>query len=136
VNPLPIHFSGMVKHTFLRKRDYMNDLQIVLLDKNDRKTSSHQVIEDLRPVILNFAKKKNALSKVWRSRRTPVMSTMVAEIYGPDRNSREKVAKEVYNVFAGEASVADLDYSWRPSRQRMFYGFNQVMAESTVQMQR
>ena len=125
--PAPYSFSGMVKHTFLRKQDYLNDLQIVLLDKGERKKSSHEIIEELRPVIRDFAVKKKALSRVLEiPPGPPVLSTMVAEIYGPDRKSREKVAQEVYNVFAGEKSVADLDYSWRPSRQRIFYGFNQA----------
>ncbi len=125
--PAPFSFSGMVKHTFLRKNDYMNDLQVVLSNKSERDVSSHEIIEELRPVILNFAREKNALSKVLEiPPGPPVLSTMVAEIYGPDVKSREKAARDVYNVFAGEESVTDLDYSWRPARRRILYGFDQL----------
>jgi multidrug efflux pump subunit AcrB len=123
--PAPYSFSGMVKHTFLRNNDYMNDLQIVLTGKNERKMSSHEIIEQIRPAVADFAKRKNAVSKVLEiPPGPPVIATMVAEIYGPDRKSRESVAREVYEIFSRESSVADLDYSWRPNRTRMIYGFN------------
>ncbi len=123
--PAPYSFSGMVKHTFLRNNDYMNDLQIVLKTKHERKMSSHEIIEQIRPMVADFAKRKKAVSKVLEiPPGPPVLSTMVAEIYGPDRKSRETVAREVYNIFADESSVADLDYSWRPYRSRIVYSFN------------
>jgi multidrug efflux pump subunit AcrB len=123
--PAPYSFSGMVKHTFLRNNDYMNDLQIVLKGKHERKISSHEIIEQIRPIVADFAKRKKAVSKVLEiPPGPPVLATMVAEIYGPDRKSRERVAREVYDIFDNEKSVTDLDYSWRPSRSRIVYGFN------------
>lgn len=125
--PAPYSFSGMVKHTFLRNSDYMNDLQIVLTGKNERKISSHEIIEQIRPIVADFARRKKAVSKVLEiPPGPPVLATMVAEIYGPDRKARESVAREIYDIFAAEPSVADLDYSWRPYRTRMVYGFNSL----------
>ena len=60
----PFSFSGMVKHTFLRKADYQNDLHIVLTEKGKRKVSSHEIIEKLRPLIKKFAEEKMAITKV------------------------------------------------------------------------
>ncbi|HOQ12162.1 MAG: Multidrug resistance protein MexB [Spirochaetes bacterium ADurb.Bin218] len=127
--PAPFSFSGMVKHTFMRRSDYMNDLQVLLTNKDERKKSSHEIIEELRPVIVDFAKKKNAVSKILEiPPGPPVMATLVAEVYGPDKNVRQAVAREIYDVFSKESSVVDLDYSWRPMRPRQVYEFNQYLA--------
>ena len=121
----PYSFSGLVKHTFLRAQDYKTDLQVVLKDKDHRKKKSHEIIEEIRPRITDFARSHNALSKVLEiPPGPPVMATLVAEVYGPDNLSREKAARTVQQIFAAEKSVVDLDYSWRPERDRRVYNFN------------
>jgi multidrug efflux pump subunit AcrB len=95
----PFSFSGMVKHTFLRRQDYLTDLQIVLTDKSDRSLSSHQVIESLRPTIAAFGRKWGAVTKVLEiPPGPPVLATVVAEIYGPTPVSRRKATQEVQQV--------------------------------------
>ncbi len=121
----PFSFSGMVKHTFMRKADYLADLQIVLSDKSDRDLSSHEIIESLRPVIHEFAIQKKAVTKVLEiPPGPPVLSTMLAEVYGPDRETRERVASEVYEVFKKEKSVVDLDSTWRLGRPRKVFSYD------------
>ncbi|HMY43839.1 MAG TPA: efflux RND transporter permease subunit [Leptospiraceae bacterium] len=121
----PYSFSGLVKHTFLRAQDYKTDLQVVLKDIDHRKKKSHEIIEEIRPRIADFARAHNALSKVLEiPPGPPVMATLVAEVYGPDNLSREKAARTVQQIFAAEKSVVDLDYSWRPERDRRVYNFN------------
>jgi multidrug efflux pump subunit AcrB len=123
--PAPFSFSGMVKHTFLRHNDYMNDIHIVLTDKSERKIASHKVIEALRPIIRNFEIEKSAVTKVLEiPPGPPVLSTMLAEVYGPDKTTRESVAKEVHEIFKHEPSVVDLDFSWRPGRPRLQYQYD------------
>ncbi|HND84256.1 MAG TPA: efflux RND transporter permease subunit [Pseudobdellovibrionaceae bacterium] len=127
--PSPYSFSGMVKHTFLRESDYQNDLQIVLTSKNKRKLSSHQVIEQLRPIIAEFSKQKSAVTKVLEiPPGPPVMSTLLAEVYGPDRNTRTQVTQELYKLFAQEPSVVDLDTSLRPGRERKLISYDYTKA--------
>ncbi len=123
----PYSFSGMVKHTFLRGSDYQADLQVVLTDKGERKQSSHEIIQSLRPLILAFGKSKGAVTKVIEiPPGPPVLATMMAEIYGPDAQTRRHVAAEVYRDFAAEESVVDLDSTWRLGRPRIVYGFDQI----------
>lgn len=125
--PAPFSFSGMVKHTFMRRSDYQNDLQIVLTEKNNRKVSSHQIIEALRPSILEFAKSKKAITKVLEiPPGPPVLATMMAEIYGPDEKTRKQVTEEIASVFAAEKSVVDLDTTLRLGRPRKLYQFDQA----------
>lgn len=125
--PAPFSFSGMVKHSFLRRSDYQSDLQVLLKPKHDRKTSSHAVIEELRSVIKNFSDSKKALSKVLEiPPGPPVMSTVVAEVYGPDEATRKKVAQELYDIFASVEGVVDLDTTSRLGRPRLVYPFDQA----------
>lgn len=121
----PFSFSGMVKHTFMRNREYMVDLQVVIVDKSKRSKSSHEIIESLRPLVGEFSMKHRAVSKILEiPPGPPVLATMVAEIYGPDRETRRNVAKEIYEVFEREPSVVDLDSSFRPGRERLVYSYD------------
>ncbi len=123
--PAPFSFSGLVKHNFLRKNDYMSDLQIVLSDKHERKISSHQIIENIRPIIKKFESKNKAIAKVLEiPPGPPVMATMVAEIYAKDQNQRDKIAGEIKEIFAREPSIVDLDSSLRKPREKLFYEFD------------
>ncbi|TGL22516.1 efflux RND transporter permease subunit [Leptospira yanagawae] len=118
----PFSFSGMVKHSFLRNLDSMNDLQIILKNKNDRKESSHEIIESLRSDIKSFGETHHAVTKVLEiPPGPPVMATMVAEVYGPSASERKKVTEEIYQIFKEEPSVVDLDTSLRNGRPKMVY---------------
>ncbi|MCC5815058.1 MAG: efflux RND transporter permease subunit [Leptospira sp.] len=121
----PFSFSGMVKHTFLRNREYMVDLQIVIVDKSKRSQSSHEIIESLRPMIGEFSMKHKTVSKILEiPPGPPVMATMIAEVYGPDRETRRRVAREIEEIFQNEPSVVDLDTSMRPGRERLIYRYD------------
>jgi multidrug efflux pump subunit AcrB len=123
----PFSFSGMVKHTFLRGEDYQNDLQIMLSGKDDRKKSSHEIIESLRPLIKKFAEEHTAITKVLEiPPGPPVLATMIAEVYGPDKATRDQVTKEIEAVFASEESVVDLDTTLRSGRERLVYKYDQI----------
>jgi len=121
----PFSFSGMVKHAYLRQAENQVDFQIVLSRKNERKVSSHQIIESLRPFVTAFGLKHNAVTKVLEiPPGPPVLATMIAEVYGPSRESREKVAFEIEQIFRSEKSVVDLDSTNRELRKRKIYQFD------------
>jgi multidrug efflux pump subunit AcrB len=123
----PFSFSGMVKHTFLRNSDSQSDLQVVLTEKGKRKVSSHEIIESLRPAIKAFGISNQALTKVLEiPPGPPVLATMMAEIYGPDPKTRQKVTQEIEAIFAAEPSVVDLDSSLRELRPRKIYEYDQT----------
>lgn len=123
----PFSFSGMVKHTFLRGVDNQADLQVVLVPKKERGLSSHDIIQNLRPVIQSFGGQHQAVTKLLEiPPGPPVLATMMAEIYGPDAETRRKVGDEVYSAFASEPSVVDLDSTWRLGRPRRLYSYNQI----------
>lgn len=129
--PAPFSFSGMVKHSFLRKFDYQSDLHVVLADKHDRKKSGHDIINELRPVIKSFIDSKSGASKVLEiPPGPPVMATMVAEIYGKDLQERRRAGEIVRKIFENEASVVDLDYTWKEARPRLIFPYSYEQAGS------
>jgi multidrug efflux pump subunit AcrB len=120
----PFSFSGMVKHTYLRQADYQSDLQVVLTNKSQRKVASHEIVEKLRPLIKQFAFEKKAVIKVLEiPPGPPVLATLLAEVYGPDTLTRERVTRDVEKIFAQEPSVVDLDTSLRLARPRLWYRY-------------
>lgn len=123
----PYSFSGMVKHTFLRNQDFQNDLQVVLTEKGKRKISSHEIIESVRPIIKKFAEEKHAITKVLEiPPGPPVLATMMAEVYGPTKELRNKVASEIESIFKKESNVVDLDTTMRLGRSRQIYEYDQA----------
>ncbi|MGK5087311.1 efflux RND transporter permease subunit [Bdellovibrionota bacterium FG-2] len=123
----PYSFSGMVKHTFLRKSDALNDLQVELTDKDERKIKSHDIIQKVRSEIAAFGKEKNAITRVLEvPPGPPVMATIVAEIYGPSAAVRQKVGDEVRGIFSAHPGLVDVDYSWRSARPRKLYVYDQM----------
>ncbi|HEX7579130.1 MAG TPA: efflux RND transporter permease subunit, partial [Thermoanaerobaculia bacterium] len=80
----PFNFNGLVRHYFLRSGPLVADLQVNLLPKDERKRDSHLFAKDVRILLAPIAKKWNANVKVTEvPPGPPVLSTMVAEIYGP-----------------------------------------------------
>jgi multidrug efflux pump subunit AcrB len=121
----PFSFSGMVKHVFLRGREDQADIQVVLTDASLRSKSSHTVIEELRPLIAQFGSDHQAITKVLEiPPGPPVLATMLAEVYGPDRASRQTAARLVEKIFAAEPSVVDLDTTLRPLRERKVWSLD------------
>lgn len=107
----PISFNGLVRHYDLRRGDNIADIQVNLVDKKDRKKQSHDIVKEMRPGIQAIAKKYNANVKLVEvPPGPPVLSTMVAEIYGPDYEEQMKVAAQVRQLFDSTADLVDIDW--------------------------
>jgi len=110
----PFNFNGMIRHYYLRRGSNVADLQVNLVDKGERKAQSHDVARALRPIVDSIV----ACSGLEASAKVvevppgpPVMSTLVAEIYGDDVVERERVAREVMARFQDQVGVVDVDWS-------------------------
>lgn len=107
----PITFNGLVRHYDLRGGSNMADIQVNLTDKHDRKAQSHEIASLFRPEIQKIAKKFNANVKIVEvPPGPPVLSTIVAEIYGPNYEEQIKVADQVQNILKNTADVVDIDW--------------------------
>ena len=113
----PFNFNGLVRHYFLRKGPHLADIQVNLLHKGDRTAQSHDVAKKIRPLLKAVADRYQARIKVAEiPPGPPVLSTLVAEIYGPDDQSRATIAEQVKKIFSATAGVVDVDW-YRESDQ-------------------
>jgi multidrug efflux pump subunit AcrB len=107
----PFNFNGMVRHYFLRKEPQMADIQVNLEDKHERKDQSHEIAKRIRPHLVEIASKYGARIKVVEiPPGPPVLSTMVAEIYGTKHEEQVKLASEVKEIFKNQEGVVDVDW--------------------------
>lgn len=114
----PITFNGLVRHYDLRNQSNTADIQVNLLHKEDRKDQSHDIAKRIRPEIQKIASKYRANVKVVEvPPGPPVLSTIVAEIYGPDYDGQIKVAQQVKDILKGTADVVDVDWMVEDSQQ-------------------
>lgn len=107
----PITFNGLVRHYDLRGGSNMADIQVNLLHKEDRDEQSHDVAKKMRPEIQKIGKKYGANIKIVEvPPGPPVLSTIVAEIYGPNYDDQLKVADQVQNILKNTEDVVDVDW--------------------------
>src|SRR5690606_12800038 len=106
----PINFNGLVRQYYLRRGNEIGDMQVNLVDKHQRDEKSHKITVRERPALVAIAKKYNAALKIVEvPPGPPVLSALVAEVYGPDDAARLQVAKAVRQVFENTDGVVDID---------------------------
>ncbi|UXE67788.1 MAG: efflux RND transporter permease subunit [Chryseotalea sp. WA131a] len=128
----PISFNGLVRHYDLRRGNNVADIQVNLVDKKDRSIQSHAIVKQLRPAVQAIAKKYNANVKLVEvPPGPPVLSTIVAEIYGPDYGEQIKVAQQVKNIIGQNEGVVDMD--WMTEADQTEYSF-EVDKEKAMRM--
>jgi multidrug efflux pump subunit AcrB len=107
----PFNFNGLVRHYFLRSGPNVADLQVNLLEKKERKASSHAMALRVRPIVEEVAANHGVRVKVAEiPPGPPVLSTLVAEVYGPDPATRQDIARQVLEVFESTDGVVDVDW--------------------------
>jgi len=108
----PITFNGLVRHYDLRGGSNMADIQVNLLHKENRDLQSHDIAKIVRPNIQKIAKKYNANVKIVEvPPGPPVLSTLVAEVYGgPNYDEQIKVADQVKSILENTVDVVDADW--------------------------
>ena len=107
----PFNFNGLVRHYFMRRGPHIADLQINLVPKNERKWQSHDIAKRVRPEVARIAAKYGARVAVAEvPPGPPVLQTLVAEVYGPNQQSRLALANKVIDIFHHTAGVVDTDW--------------------------
>jgi multidrug efflux pump subunit AcrB len=115
----PYNFNGLVRHYFLRSGPTVADIQVNLLPKKERNLQSHDIAQRIRPAVAEIAKKYGAAVAVAEvPPGPPVLQTLVAEIYGPDYESRVRLATAVKNIFETSEGVVDVDWFREDDRIR------------------
>lgn len=116
----PFNFNGLVRHYYLRNRPEMGDLQVTLAPRHDRDRASHAIALDMRQRLATLDTPAGAVVRVVEvPPGPPVLSTLLAEIYGPDADTRRAVASEVRKIFEGVPFIVDVDDSFGQRRPRL-----------------
>ena len=131
----PFNFNGLVRHYFLREGPHVADLQVNLHPKHDRARDSHEIAAATRPLVGAIAARHGVRAKVAEiPPGPPVLSTLVTEVYGPDRLAQRAVAQQVLDVFAHTDGVVDIDaYVEAPQPKRRFVVDRQKAALAGIQ---
>ena len=127
----PITFKGLVRQYYLRADAEQGDLQVNLLDKHHRSEQSHAIAQRLRPGLEAIGQRHGARVKVVEvPPGPPVMSPLVAEVYGPDEAGRQQLATRVAQAFGATADVVGVDTSLREDAPRVHLTVQRQRAES------
>ncbi|KAA3626230.1 MAG: AcrB/AcrD/AcrF family protein [Proteobacteria bacterium] len=108
----PINFNGLVRQYYLRRGAHVGDIQVNLLDKDERDRKSHEIALAVRGPLTAIGQRMGANVKVVEvPPGPPVLSPLVAEVYGPNYAGQMAVARELRNRFIATTDVVDVDDS-------------------------
>ncbi len=137
--PAPFDFNGLVRHYYLRENENLAMIKINLVGKHERKQQSHAIAERIRPDITKIAKSYGAkyIAVVEPPPGPPVLSPIVAEVYGPSLDKRIEIGYIIKNIFEKTPGVVDVGiYDNHPQREYQIrinsrmakrYGFTEDM---------
>ncbi|EXL07859.1 MAG: efflux RND transporter permease subunit [Pseudaminobacter sp.] len=116
----PFDFNGLVRHYFHRSEPQMGEVAVNLKPKGERSRASHDIALDIRQRIAAIrVPDGTALKVVEPPPGPPVMATLLAEIYGPDAETRRKVAGKVEAAFRSVPFIVDVDNSYGVAPRRL-----------------
>ena len=127
----PITFNGLVRQYYLRAEAEGGDLQVNLVGAGERREQSHAIAQRHRPELERIAAAHGARLKVVEvPPGPPVMSPIVAEVYGPDEAGRAELAQRIARAFGDTPDIVAIDTSLKDSAPRAFLRIQRQRAES------
>jgi multidrug efflux pump subunit AcrB len=125
----PINFNGLVRQYYLRTNPEMGDIQVNLVDKHHRSRKSHEVAVAIRDKVLAVAKANGGNAKLVEvPPGPPVLSPIVAEIYGPDYDGQIATAKHVRAAFEATADIVGVDDTVNAASDKVVLRVSQAKA--------
>lgn len=118
----PVNFNGLVRHYFLREGSNVSDIQVNLVPKGERSAQSHDIAKRIRPGIKEIGDRYGASIKIAEvPPGPPVLSTLVAEIYGPDHGRQIEIARQIKGVFQETEGVVDVDWYVEDDQKKVVF---------------
>lgn len=122
----PFNFNGLVRHYYLRSGPQQGDIAVNLTPKGERSRTSHAVALDIRDRLKGLELPAGSAVKVVEPPPgPPVMATLLAEVYGPDAETRRAVAAKVRETFASVPFIVDVDDSFGTQAERVRLSIDQ-----------
>jgi multidrug efflux pump subunit AcrB len=115
----PINFNGLVRQYYLREGGAVGDIQVNLLDKKHRDRSSHEIARAVRADLAEIGRRHSASVKVVEvPPGPPVMSPIVAEIYGPGYEGQKRLGRQLEEIYRSTPDIVDIDSSVESAAER------------------
>ncbi|MDV7141223.1 efflux RND transporter permease subunit [Tropicimonas sp. TH_r6] len=116
----PFNFNGLVRHYYLRTQPNLGDVQINLDHKEHRERTSHEIALEIRERLNGLDLPEGTrLKTVEPPPGPPVMATLLAEVYGPDPETRRASAEKIRAAFEAIPYVVDVDDSFGEQPRRL-----------------
>lgn len=126
----PFNFNGLVRHYYLRSNPELGDLQINLTPKGQRDRESHEIaLEVRRRLSATELPKGTSVKVVEVPPGPPVFATLLAEIYGPDAETRRRDARVIRSIFENIDFIVDVDDSFGHPAKRLRFAIDQENLE-------
>ncbi len=128
--PAPFNFNGLVRHYYIRQAPELGELHLNLAPKSERSRTSHEIALDLRARMKQLTLPAGTVARVVEvPPGPPVLSTLLAEVYGPDSKTRRAVAHELKKIFKSVPFIVDVDDSIGQPRPRLHISIDQDRLE-------
>jgi multidrug efflux pump subunit AcrB len=125
----PYNFNGLVRHYFMRSGSNVADIQVNFVPKGDRKAQSHDIAKRLRPELKKIADQYHARIKIAEiPPGPPVLSTLVAEVYGPDLQRQTEIARKIRDIFEKTDGVVDVDWYVEDDQKKVIFDLDKEKA--------
>ena len=125
----PYNFNGLVRHYFMRSGSNVVDIQVNFVGKGQRKAQSHDIAKRIRPGLKQIADRYKASIKVAEiPPGPPVLSTLVAEVYGPDLNRQTEIASGIKQIFENTDGVVDVDWYQEDDQKKLIFDVDKEKA--------
>ena len=116
----PFNFNGLVRHYYFRQNPEQGDLNVILSPKDKRSRASHAIALDLRDRLKSIPLPPRGVLKVVEAPPgPPVLATLLAEVYGPDAQTRRTVAEKVKSIYKSIPYIVDVDDSYGVAAPKM-----------------
>ncbi|MBI4723696.1 MAG: efflux RND transporter permease subunit, partial [Rhodomicrobium sp.] len=126
----PFNFNGLVRHYYKRSNPEQGDLQLNLTPKSERSRTSHEIALDARERLRGLKLPAgSALKVVEVPPGPPVLSTLLAEVYGPDPETRRATATKLRKIFESVPFIVDVDDSFGVPADRLRVAIDQDKLE-------
>jgi len=118
----PYTFNGLVRHYYLRSAPHEGEIAVTLRDRHERSKKSHAIAKEIRTMVAGIGEDYGASVKVVEiPPGPPVLSTLVAEVYGPDLARQRELAAEIAETMRQTGGVVDVDtYESEPQSKTLF----------------
>jgi multidrug efflux pump subunit AcrB len=120
--PSPIDFNGMVRRYYQRTGPHLGELRLTLADKSERQHQSHGLVLRLRQLLAPYNRDGVSIKVVEVPPGPPVLSTLVAEIYGDTLTpyeTQKQAARVLMARLSREAHVVEIDSTIEADKLRL-----------------